>query len=86
MELKGTPEDLVNDLIRELLCHGVDNGLPLTEIQCALDNAGIIASINEVTEFTGLIREHRRTCPDCSADYNIDGTTRDDVDYSTKIH
>jgi len=84
MELKGTPEDIVNSLITELLGIVVDNDLPMVEIQSAMNNAGIIASIEEITEFTDTIRlvnafkQHRRTCPDC--------TERDDIEHSEQVH
>ena len=74
MELKGTPEDIINSLIRELLSHGVDNGMPMELIQQALDSAGFICSLEEVIEFTDLLKEHRATCPDCKGHYNADGT------------
>jgi hypothetical protein len=86
MELKDTPEGIVNSLITELLGHGVDENLPLEEIQTAMDNAGIVASIEEITEFTDIIKEHRRTCPDCSPHYNADGTERDDIDHTMMVH
>ena len=86
MELKGTPEEIVNVLITELLGHGVDNNLPMKDIQQAMDNAGIIVSIEEVVEFTDIIKEHRRTCPSCSPHYHSDGTERDDIDYTQMVH
>ena len=86
MELKASPDEIVNRLITELLQHGVDNSMPLEDIQEALDGAGVIASIAEITEFTDTIREHRRTCATCSPHYHADGTERDDIDHSELVH
>jgi hypothetical protein len=81
MEIRGTENDIVQNLIRDLLSHGVDIGAPMEEIQDALDNAGIIVSIEETIEFTDLIKKHRRECPSCQGHYNDDGTERDDIDH-----
>ena len=86
MELKASPEDIVQDLIRELLGHGVDENLPMKDIQGALDSAGIIVSIEEVIEFTDLIKQHRRECPECQGHYNADGSTNDDATASMAVH
>jgi len=65
MELKGTEEDIINNLIRGLLEYGVDNNMASVDIQSAMNNAGIIASIEEIDDFVEIITEHRRACPKC---------------------
>jgi len=86
MELKDTPENLLNDLIKDFIHHGVDINAPIQDIQSALNNVGVIASAEELVELVDILKDHRRTCPECIPHYHEDGTERDDIDHTVRVH